>query len=70
MVDFRSIYETFFCLYKTNDLYKKKKWLIQLGAGLPARPRPHFVILEDSGNGKVQKVSPKGIYKRKLPWAG
>ena len=48
---------------------KKMIWQIQRWAGLPARPSPHFVIFEDSENGKVQKVSPKGIYKGKLPWA-
>ena len=37
--------------------------------GWPARPSHHFVILEDSENGKVQKVSPKGINKGRLPWA-
>ena len=31
--------------------------------------RHNFIILDDSENGKVQKVSPKGIYKGKLPWA-
>ena len=28
-----------------------------------------FMDLEDSENGKVQKVSPKGIYKGRMPWA-
>ena len=31
--------------------------------------RYDFIILDDRGNGKVQKVSPKGIHKEKLPWA-
>ena len=35
-------------------------WLIQLRAGLPARPSRHFVILQESEHGKVQEVSPKG----------
>ena len=44
-----------------------KKWFGQ-NMGL-ARPSRHLVVLEDSENGKVQKVSPKGIYKGRLPWA-
>ena len=34
-----------------------------------ARPSRHFLILEDSKNGKVQRVSLKGINKGRLPWA-
>ena len=43
------------------------KWF-GLGMGL-ARPSSHSVNLEDSGNGKVQEVSLKGINKGELPWA-
>ena len=34
-----------------------------------ARPSQHFLISEDSENGKVQKVSPKGINKARQRWA-
>ena len=39
-----------------------------LAAGRPAQAVISS-FLEDSGNGKVQKASPKGIYKGELPWA-
>ena len=44
-----------------------KKWFGQ-NMGL-ARPSRHFVVLEDSESGKVQKVGPKGINKGRLPWS-
>ena len=57
-------WDLFFWTFKNKWFVQKKMiWLIQLRAGLPARPSPHFVIFEDSENGKVQEVSPKGIYK-------
>ena len=33
-----------------------------------ARASSHFVILEDSENGEVQKIRPKCIYKRGAAW--
>ena len=56
---------TFFWLKQKNKTGGKP--LIHGLGGWLARPSRHFVILEGSGNGKVQKVSPKAIgYKRKL----
>ena len=65
----QSSYGIFCVCTEMKDVYTQNTWLIQLRAGLPARPSPHFVIFEGSAHGKVQKVSPEGIYKRKLPWA-
>ena len=48
---------------------QKGKSVIHGLGGRPARPSQHFVVLEDSENGKVQKVRPKRIYKGRMPQA-
>ena len=59
---FRGVkWDLFLLKQKKRKRAKKRKPVIHGLGGWLARPSRHFVILEDSENGKVQKVSPKGI---------
>ena len=51
----------FFLPRQKKKTGKKRKPVIHGLGGWLARPSRHFVILEDSENGKVQKVSPEGF---------
>ena len=57
----RHVRRRHFLLFVQKMICTKSQWLIQLRAGLPARPSRHFFIVEDSENGKVQKLSLQGI---------